>query len=132
MRVAHKAGAPYDYMTPRSTRDGYFAAQLILRYYCKNNYKFRVGMYQSHGVQYGYLLSLISQSRHHYTQYAYQPFLAHALDKLLRSAKKDQANLSQENVSTYPLGVCYPPTSAVLYHRPIRERQKSLSIASTL
>jgi hypothetical protein len=30
MRVTHKAGAPYDYMTPRPTRDGDFAAQRIL------------------------------------------------------------------------------------------------------
>jgi hypothetical protein len=29
MRVAHTAGAPYDYMTPRPTRDGDFAAQRI-------------------------------------------------------------------------------------------------------
>jgi hypothetical protein len=87
---------------------------------------------QSHGAQYCYPLSLISQSRHHYTQYAYQPFLAHALDKLLRSAKKDQANLSQENVSTYPLGVYDPPTSAGLPHRPLRARKQSLSIARTL
>jgi hypothetical protein len=89
-------------------------------------------MYQSHGAQYGYPLSLIRQSRHHYTRYAYQHFLSHALDKLLRSAKKDQANFSQANVSIYPLGVCYPPTSAGLPHRPIRARQKSLSSAMTL
>jgi hypothetical protein len=31
MRVTHKAGAPYDYMTPRPTRDGDFAAQRILK-----------------------------------------------------------------------------------------------------
>jgi hypothetical protein len=30
MQVTHKAGAPYDYMTPRPTRDGDFAAQRIL------------------------------------------------------------------------------------------------------
>jgi hypothetical protein len=30
MRVTHKTGAPYDYMTPRPTRDGDFAAQRIL------------------------------------------------------------------------------------------------------
>jgi hypothetical protein len=30
MRITHKAGAPYDYMTPRPTRDGDFAAQRIL------------------------------------------------------------------------------------------------------
>jgi hypothetical protein len=30
MRVTHKAGAPYDYRTPRPTRDGDFAAQRIL------------------------------------------------------------------------------------------------------
>jgi hypothetical protein len=86
----------------------------------------------SHGANDGYPLSLIRQSRHHYTQYAYQNFFAHALDKLLRSAKKDQANFSQANVSTDPLGVCYPPTSAGLPHRHIRARQKSLSSAMTL
>jgi hypothetical protein len=30
MKVTHKAGAPYDYRTPRPTRDGDFAAQRIL------------------------------------------------------------------------------------------------------
>jgi hypothetical protein len=30
MRVTHKTGAPYDYMTPRPTGDGDFAAQCIL------------------------------------------------------------------------------------------------------
>jgi hypothetical protein len=30
MRVTHQAGAPYDYMTPRPTRDGDLAAQRIL------------------------------------------------------------------------------------------------------
>jgi hypothetical protein len=30
MRVTHQAGAPYDYRTPRPTRDGDFAAQRIL------------------------------------------------------------------------------------------------------
>jgi hypothetical protein len=30
MRVTHKAGTPYDYMTPRPTGDGDFAAQRIL------------------------------------------------------------------------------------------------------
>jgi hypothetical protein len=30
MRVTHKAGDPYDYMTPRPTRDEDLAAQLIL------------------------------------------------------------------------------------------------------
>jgi hypothetical protein len=30
MRVTHKAGTPYDYMTPRPTGDGDLAAQLIL------------------------------------------------------------------------------------------------------
>jgi hypothetical protein len=30
MRVTHKAGDPYDYRTPRPTRDGDFAAQRIL------------------------------------------------------------------------------------------------------
>jgi hypothetical protein len=30
MRVTHKAGAPYDYMTTRPTGDGDFAAQRIL------------------------------------------------------------------------------------------------------
>jgi hypothetical protein len=30
MKVTYKAGAPYDYMTPRPTRDRDFAAQRIL------------------------------------------------------------------------------------------------------
>jgi hypothetical protein len=30
MRVTHKAGAPYDYRTPRPTRDRDFTAQRIL------------------------------------------------------------------------------------------------------
>jgi hypothetical protein len=30
MRVAHQAGDPYDYMAPRATGDGDFAAQRIL------------------------------------------------------------------------------------------------------
>jgi hypothetical protein len=86
-------------------------------------------VYQSHGAHYGYPLFLI---RHHYTRYACQHFLAHELDTLLRSAKKDQADFSQANVSTDPLGVYDPPTSAGLPHRPIRARQKSLSSAITL
>jgi hypothetical protein len=103
-----------------------------IRGYFKNNYKFRVGMDLSHGAHYGYLLSLIRHSCHHYTRYAYQHFLAHELDNLLCREKKDQANFFQANVSTDPLGVYDPPTSAGLPHRPIRARQKSLSSAMTL
>jgi hypothetical protein len=101
----------------------------MLRDFHKSNYKFRAGVCQSHGAQYGYPLSLIRQSCHHYARYAYQNFLAHELDNLLCREKKDQANFFQANVSTDPLGVYDPPTSAVLPHRA---RQKSLSSAITL
>jgi hypothetical protein len=86
----------------------------------------------SHGAHYGYPFSLIRHARRHYPQYTCQDFLAPGLDKLLHSAKKDQANFSQANVSTDPLGVYDPPTSAGLPHRSIRARQKSLSSAMTL